>query len=116
MVSEPTACWRTLSRKKQTLAAWRKSWWIEGEPEGKLQAGLPLVFVLNPFMELGPACADPITGGVRGRKAAGNDPDYEIDHLRLDHAARLRFLNVTTSTGRVGFFAKPMSGLFVLPR
>ena len=71
---------------------------------------------LNTFMELGPACADPIIGGVRCRKAASYEPVYEIDHLRLDHAARLRFLNVTTSTGRVGFFAKPMSGLFVLPR
>ena len=34
-------------------------------------------------MELGPARADPIIGGVRGRKAAGYDPVYEIDYLRL---------------------------------
>ena len=38
---------------------------------------------LNPFMELGPACVAPIIGGVRGRKAAGYDPVYEIDYLRL---------------------------------
>ncbi len=38
----------------------------------------------EPVQELGPACADPITGGVRRRKAAGYDPVYEIDHLRLD--------------------------------
>ena len=38
---------------------------------------------LNPFMELGPACVALIIDGVRGRKAAGDDPVYEIDYLRL---------------------------------
>ena len=44
-----------------------------------------------------------------------HDPDHEIAHLRLDHAARLRFHNLICCIGRVGIFAKPMSGLFVLP-
>jgi len=34
-------------------------------------------------MELGPACVVLHIGGVRGRKAAGYDPVYEIDYLRL---------------------------------
>jgi hypothetical protein len=34
-------------------------------------------------MELGPACVVLHLGGVRGRKAAGYDPVYEIDYLRL---------------------------------
>ena len=67
---------------------------------------------LNTFMELGPACADPIIGGVRCRKAASYEPVYEIDHLRLDPAARLR------STQSVpcprGNFSSPMPGYFVL--
>ena len=36
-----------------------RSQFFRSEPEGKLQAGQPLVFVLNPFMELGPAGAGP---------------------------------------------------------
>ena len=61
--------------------------------------------LIKPVQELGPACADPIIGGVRRRKAAGYDPVYEIDYLRLDHAARLRFLDLIYSLGRVEFFA-----------
>ena len=70
--------------------------------------------LIEPVQELGPACADPITGGVRGRKATGYDPVYEIDHLRLDHAARLRFHNLMSCSGRVDFFAKTTTGFFVL--
>jgi len=43
-----------------------------------------------------------------------HDPDYEIDHLRLDHAARLRFHNLIRALAAWDFFAAPMSGFFVL--
>jgi hypothetical protein len=52
-------------------------------------------------------------GGVRGRKATGNDRVYELAHSLFDRAARLRFLNVPGRRGRVVFFAKTKSGLFV---
>lgn len=68
----------------------------------------------EPVQELGPARADPVTGGVRRREATGNDPVYEIAHLPFDRAARLRFRNVPGCRGRVVFSAKTMSGLFVL--
>jgi hypothetical protein len=70
--------------------------------------------LMEPVQELGPACADPVIGGVRRRKAAGYDPVYEIEHLRLDHAARLRFHNLIVCSGRVDFLRKITSGLFVL--
>ena len=60
----------------------------------------------EPVPELGPARADPITGGVRRRKAAGYDPDEEIDHLRLDRAARLQFHNLLGCYWPRGIFRK----------
>lgn len=68
-------------------------------------------------MELGPACADPIIGGVRGRKAAGYDPVYEIDHLRLDHAARLLFHNLICALVAWDFLRNPCPAFLCwLPR
>ena len=71
---------------------------------------------VEPVQELGPARADPVSGGVRRREATGNDPAYEIAHLPFDRAARLRFRNVPGCRGRVVFSAKTMSGLLVLAR
>ena len=102
--SEAIACWQTLSRKKQKrLPSSDRAGELSANRKGSVDR-LATGVHLSPFMELGPARVDLITGGVRGRKAAGNDPVYEIDHLRLDHAARLRFLNLIYRTDRVGFF------------
>jgi hypothetical protein len=55
--------------------------------------------------ELGPAWADLHIGGVRDRKAR-NDPVYEIVHLLIGHAARLRFLNSFVALAACDFFCE----------
>ena len=72
---------RTLSRKK-LVPLQSTSVVVKWERTGREAVGRPATGVrMNPFIELGPACADPITGGVRDPCRTRHDPDYEIAHL-----------------------------------
>ena len=68
--SQPNAHRRTLSRKKHScLPRAGRCGALGPDRKGSYRPACQWCFA-KPVQELGPACADPITSGVRGRKAA----------------------------------------------
>ena len=63
--SRPTACWRTLSQKKQSrLPRASGVGELSANRKGSCRPACHWCLI-EPIQELGPVCADPITGGVR---------------------------------------------------